>query len=198
VSLDAASKGQLHKTNPFITKPPKHIPLHYLLKPTTTFSHHFRSIAPPGPAARGDRSIVFLGYLHTGMQAIHAQARSIWSYAYMEGFLPPKDTAPLASLLDDKTEVEREFAWIDRWFRTRYLGIWDGIFLATFETREVVDRILLDLGIRSDRKGMLVKRRRFYGWRCFFAECFTSYGSSEYARILYEYLALMEKKTHID
>lgn len=197
-SLDAAAKEQLHKIHSFITKPPEHIPLHYLPKPTTTFSHHFRSIAPPGAAARGDRNIVFLGYLHTGMQAIHAQACSIWSYAYLEGFLPPKDQAPLATLLDDRIKMERDTAWIDMWFRTRYLGIWDGIFLATFETREVVDRILLDLGIRPDRKGMFVKKGWFYGWRCFFAEWFTSYGSSEYAGILDEYLDLIEKKAHID
>lgn len=162
-------------------------------------SHHFRSIVPPARAARGTRDVVFLGYLHTGMQAIHAQACSIWSYAYMENCLPPRGKAPLAALLEDKAEMKRQTAWIDTWFQARYLGVWDNVPIATLETREVVDRILLDLGIRPDRMAMLVDKKKwwglFYNWRCFFAEWFGNYGSIEYMGILDEYLEMVRRKT---
>lgn len=193
-SLEATAKEQVQKLHPFITKPPAHFPLHYISKRNTTLTHHFRNIVPPSLAAAGNRNIVFLGYLHTSMQAIHAQACSIWSYAYMEDFLPPKDKAPLAMLLKNQTDMEKNTAWMTMWFLTRYLGLFDGIFLATFESRELVDRILLDLGIRPDRKGMLVKNGWFYGSRHFFAEWLSSYGSSEYAGILDEYLDLMKSE----
>jgi len=190
-TLEADAKKGVERFHPLITKPRSYIPMEQFPKLTNTLHASFQTHGTGSPAARGERDIVFLGYLHTGAQSIHASACALWSYAYLEDHLLSPNRAPLSKLLNDQAAMEKETVWINAWIRARYLGFNDGLFITTFETREVIDQVLKDLGIRGVRKGMLVKKELCYGWRCFFAEWFRDYGSAEYAGIVDEYLEIV-------
>lgn len=70
--------------------------------------------------------------------------------------------------------------------------------MSAFETREVLDRLLLDLGFRSDRKAMMVPEGVWLrGRKKLFAEWFSSYGTEEYRGVLGEYLEIMGRSRKI-
>jgi hypothetical protein len=126
---------------------------------------------------------------------IHSYLAALWSYAYLEDKLPPGSKAPIAGLLRDRDAMEKDIAWTDTYFRLKSLDLIQDVALSAFETREVLDRLLLDLGIRCDRKAMMVPEGVWFReWRMFFAECFSSYGTEEYRGVLGEYLEITGRK----
>jgi dimethylaniline monooxygenase (N-oxide forming) len=192
--LDAAAKTKLFQHYPILEHPPEKFNLH--LKPARTLSHlhHFRFLVPPGPAARGDRNIIFMGNIHVGSMPILAQVSAVWAYAYLENNLPSPSHAPLADLLDDQPAMERNTAWMTMFFRMRYLDLFEGYAICTMESRNVIDQLLLDLGVRPDRHGRFVQGGVLVGLRRWWTEWFTSYKSEEYGGVLQEYLDVVARK----
>jgi hypothetical protein len=109
--------------------------------------------------------------------------------------LPLASKAPIAGLLKDRDAMEKDIAWTDTYFRLKSLNLIQDVALSAFETREVLDRLLLDLGIRCDRKAMMVPEGVWFReWKMFFVEWFSNYGTEEYRGVLEEYLEIMGKK----
>jgi hypothetical protein len=80
--------------------------------------------------------------------------------------------------------MEEDIAWTDTYFRIKSLNLTEDVGLSAFETREVLDRLLLDLGFRSDRKAMMVPEGVWLrGRKKLFAEWFSSYGTEEYTGV---------------
>jgi hypothetical protein len=188
-ALEAAAKAKIYSKLPLLEHPPDNLNLHLKPERKTSYSHHFRTFVPPNAAARGDRNIVFLSSIHVSSLGVHSYLAALWSYAYLEDKLPPASKAPIAGLLKDRDAMEKDIAWTDTYFRLKSLNLIQDVALSAFETREVLDRLLLDLGIRCDRKAMMVPEGVWFrGWRMFFAEWFSSYGTEEYKGVLEEYL----------
>jgi hypothetical protein len=194
-ALDSAAADRVHILFPILKTPPKKFNLAQRPMREFSYMHHLRFLVPPGMAARNDRSIVFMSNIHVGATPLHAALCSLWSYAYMEDLLPAEKDAPLAQLLKDQKRMEEETAWETMFFRLRYLDLFEGTALAAFETREVCDRLMTDLGIRWDRHAMLVGDHEWFaGWKKWWREYFGNYGTAEYATIVDEYLQLLQKK----
>lgn len=194
-SLESAAVDKVHSLYPYSREPPKHLNL--VTRPASELSHihHFRCLVPPGPAAENDRNIVFLGNVHTGASHVHAVACSLWSFAYLEGVFPKGKDARLSQILTDKDYMEKQIAWEQSYFRVRYLNIFEGVTVGAFETREMIDKLLEDLGIRSDRHAMLVDKNSWFGgWRAWFSEYFGNYASNEYAGVVDEFKAMIDQQ----
>jgi hypothetical protein len=52
--------------------------------------------------------------------------------------------------------MEPDTAWYDTCSRLRYLDYFQGFPAASFEARDVIDRLLLDLGLVPNRQGIRV------------------------------------------
>jgi hypothetical protein len=101
----------------------------------------------------------------------------------------------MAGLLRDRDSMEKDIEWTDTYFCIKSLSLLEDVALSAFETREVLDRLLLDLGSRYDRKAMMVPEGVWFReWKKFFAEWFSSYGTEEYRGVLDEYLEIMGRK----
>jgi hypothetical protein len=134
-----------------------------------------------------------LGTIVIGQVSTHAEVSALWAFAYLEDRMPSKTSAPLASLLEDTEGMDREIALTRAYNKLRYLDILE-IPLAAFELREVIDRFLLDLGLRPDRHGRKVNESWWTaGWRAWCKEWFTSYVCSDYKGMIDEYLEVLQK-----
>jgi len=194
-TLEDADKAEVYSKLPLLEYPPDNLNLQ--LKPArrTLYAHHFRTLVSPNAAARGDRNIVFLSSIYVASLGIHSYLAGLWSYAYLEDKLPPASKAPIGGLLRDTDAMEKDIVWTDTYFRIKSLNLLEDVALSAFETREVLDRLLLDLGIRCDRKAMMVPEGVWFReWKKFFAEWFSSYGTEEYRSILGEYLEIVGRK----
>ncbi|EAT86504.1 hypothetical protein SNOG_06673 [Parastagonospora nodorum SN15] len=74
-------------------------------------NRHFRRLVVPELAARGDRSILFPGHIHSAFTPFTAELQALWRVSWMLGLrdLPPKE------------EMEFEAATFNAWTRKRYL-----------------------------------------------------------------------------
>ena len=193
--LEQDAARRMHNLYPVFEKPPANLNLD--IKPARNFSsmHHFRSMVPPKSAANNDRNIVFLSNVHGGATPIHAAVSGLWLYAYLENQLPADKDAPLAAMLKDQNKMEKDAAWAQQYYKIRYLDFFENVQLGAFEGRDQIDQLLMDLGLRPDRHGMLVGKNEWLGsWKAWFREYMGNYGSVEYAGIVDEYRELLARK----
>ena len=167
-ALDTAAENNIDQLYPMLKNPPK------LHMPTDTASPFrlFRSLIPSKLAARSDNSILFLGNYANGRVQLSAEIYSLWGIAYLEGLLPDSTKATLA----DATALEKDIAHIEAYRRKRYLNAFP-FRLSIFESSEYDDRLMLDLGLRADRKRMRMPSgwRDWFGWKSWKAEWTESY-----------------------
>lgn len=128
----------------------------------------YRFIAPPGLTAKGDRSIVFQGFVANLINQVRNDLTGLWAYAY----------------LNDKLEIdEHDVCWQaalwNRFCKCRYSYGYGGRF-PDFVHEQVpfFDQLLKDLGLRHRRKSTWLK------------ELIEPYGQADYRGITEEWLRL--------
>jgi hypothetical protein len=99
----------------------------------------------------------------------------------------------MKELLDDRKAMERDVAATNAYFKLRYVDFLE-IPLAIFEMREVIDRLLVDLGLRADRHGMKAENGGWWGWRAWVKEWFTPYVPADYRGIVGEFVERLGKE----
>jgi dimethylaniline monooxygenase (N-oxide forming) len=142
--LDAAADKYVLDSYPLLQNPPKvgmprsSPPIPYRC---------FRTIAPNNLAAKHDRSLIYLGMLGNSQVPTHAEVSSLWGVAYLEGLLPD---GSCDGLLGDKEAMDKDVANMTAFMARRYPE--KSHPLAPVETQSYIDRTMLDLGLRIDRK----------------------------------------------
>lgn len=159
--LDAAADELVLKSFPMLRSPPPSSPAS--APPRMTQSRLYRLTAP----VNGDRSIAFVGTMHTAGTGVVSEAQALWAVAYLEGRLS----------LPQPKEMHNEVAAANAWFRRRYLGLGRMCPNITFEYTAFVDALLGDLGLSSRRKPSMLM------------EWFSPYGAKDYRGLVDEWCA---------
>lgn len=115
---------------------------------THTAFRLYRYMVPPALAARGDRSLAFIGYLSSIQTCIFNEVAALWAVAWLEDLVDLGVPA-------DRAQLDYEVARVNAWSERRYLGRGHGRPVAGGEIQLVVDLLMMDLGLRVKRKGGL-------------------------------------------
>lgn len=119
-------------------------------------------MVPPEYAARNERSIIFLGHIHTMNTPMIAEIASLWAVAYLQGKLE----------IPNLPAMEAEVARWNAWTRRRYLGqgektpyaMYDSVHVSGYgialctsradmtDATQYTDLLLNDLGLSPFRK----------------------------------------------
>ncbi|KAF1841193.1 cofactor FMO1 enzyme is FAD [Cucurbitaria berberidis CBS 394.84] len=128
-------------------------------------NRHFRRLVVPELAARGDRSILFPGHIHSAFTPLAAELQALWGVSWMLGWrdLPPRE------------EMEFEAATFNAWTRKRYLEQGKKHSYFIYDYIPYIDTLMKDLGLNPFRKSNV------------FEEWFVRYKPSDYSTILDEY-----------
>ncbi|KAJ9664379.1 hypothetical protein H2198_000308 [Neophaeococcomyces mojaviensis] len=132
----------------------------------------YRRLVSPYLAAEDDRSIVFLGQIHSVYTPLVAEMQSLWSCAYLLGDLsiPP--------LEDMKQEIS---VW-NSWTAKRYLAQGRRHAYSIYDYLSYVDSLARDIGVRTNRKSNPI------------SEMFSTYKPRDYKGIIDEYKTVKGKK----
>ncbi|ENH62186.1 4-hydroxyacetophenone monooxygenase [Fusarium oxysporum f. sp. cubense race 1] len=138
-------------------------------------NRHYRRLVVPELAARGDRSILFPGHIHSAFTPLAAELQALWGVTWMLGWrdLPSRD------------EMEAEAANFNAWTRKRYLEQGKKHSYFIYDYIPYIDTLMKDLGLNPFRKSNV------------FEEWFVRYKPSDYKTILDEYMSLRRHKHEI-
>ena len=145
-------------------------------------------MVPPNLAAKGDNSVVFIGNWANGSVQLSGEIHSIWAVAYLEGLLPASTNA----VLRNQEAMEEDIALNEAFRKKRYLEAYP-FRISLFESPEVDNHIVEDLGLRSDRKRMKIGNS-WFGWKAWKEEWFAPYSEKDYAGIVEEFLASVDAR----
>jgi dimethylaniline monooxygenase (N-oxide forming) len=179
--LEASADKQVLDIYPMLANPPSGI----RISPELETPHRMlRGIIPPKLAAKGDRSIIFLGQLITVQHCTIGEVGSLWGIAYLEGMLP----------LGNQEAMDREIALMNRFMKRRYPGRRNVPFVVG-EVRDWMDMMLKDLGVRTDRNRLAYERSPdegwgWFGWKAWWKEWFLPYEPAVYQGIVQEFLEM--------
>ncbi|KAF5564995.1 hypothetical protein FNAPI_1880 [Fusarium napiforme] len=139
-------------------------------------NRHYRRLVVPELAARGDRSILFPGHIHSAFTPLAAELQALWGVSWMLGWrdLPPRE------------EMEVEAANFNAWTRKRYLEQGKKHSYFIYDYIPYIDTLMKDLGLNPFRKNNV------------FEEWFVRYKPSDYKTILDEYLSLRRHQHEIE
>jgi len=140
----------------------------------------YRGVAPPGLAARGDRSLVFLGMFSNVANTIRLEVQCLWALAYMTDRLPGlRADDPVAA-----KGVLAETALFQRYTRHRS-PFGHGPFFPdlVFDQLPYWDLLLNDLGLPTRRKANA------------FRELFEAYSQEDYKGLVQEWTRLTWERT---
>ncbi|RBR21454.1 hypothetical protein FVER53590_01737 [Fusarium verticillioides] len=139
-------------------------------------NRHYRRLVVPELAARGDRSILFPGHIHSAFTPLAAELQALWGVSWMLGWrdLPPRE------------EMEVEAANFNAWTRKRYLEQGKKHSYFIYDYIPYIDTLMKDLGLNPFRKSSV------------FEEWFVRYKPSDYKTILDEYLSLRRHQHGIE
>ncbi|GJC87458.1 FAD-dependent monooxygenase DEP4 [Colletotrichum liriopes] len=132
----------------------------------------YRGIAPPGLAARDDRSLVFLGAFSNLANIMRLEVQCLWMLAYFEKRIPTFDVDRRAG------RVFEETALFQRWAQHRApYGHGRCYPDLVFDQLPYWDMLLRDVGVETQRKAGV--------W----AELFESYTPVDYRGMVQEWIA---------
>ncbi|KAL5620921.1 hypothetical protein FOBRF1_004167 [Fusarium oxysporum] len=139
-------------------------------------NRHYRRLVVPELAARGDRSILFPGHIHSAFTPLAAELQALWGVTWMLGWrdLPPRE------------EMEAEAANFNAWTRKRYLDQGKKHSYFIYDYIPYIDTLMKDLGLNPFRKSNV------------FEEWFVRYKPSDYKTILDEYMSLRRHQHEIE
>jgi dimethylaniline monooxygenase (N-oxide forming) len=189
-TMDRNSTLQINALFPILARPPPEV-IEYDEKhshrATTTPFRLFRDIVPPKLVARGDRSLIVLGIVANTRVPILAEVSSLWGIAYLENLPFSPATSRLLSDLDG---MEESISLLESWsllrFRDKSAVHLDG---AEF-IQDIIDVLMKDLGLRTDRKRLEAERKGiwgWFGWGAWVREWFSPYRGSDYRGLVEEY-----------
>ncbi|WYZ43127.1 hypothetical protein EsH8_VI_000826 [Colletotrichum jinshuiense] len=132
----------------------------------------YRGIAPPGLAAKDDRSLVFLGVFSNLANIMRLEVQCLWALAYFEGKIPNFDRDRRAG------RVFEETALFQRWAQHR-APYGHGRFYPdlVFDQLPYWDMLLGDVGAETQRK------------QSKWAELFESYTPTDYRGMVQDWIA---------
>ncbi|KAI1126932.1 hypothetical protein F5Y10DRAFT_266643 [Nemania abortiva] len=141
-------------------------------KPSHGPSRHYRRLIVPEMAARGDRSIMFPGQIHSVFTPLTGEVQALWGAAFMLGYI---DLPPQA-------DMELEAATFNAWTRKRYLEQGKKHAYFIYDYLSYIDTLLRDLGLKPNRKS---------SW---FAEYFSPYQPGDYKGLIEDYCDGLRKQ----
>ncbi|KAF9871342.1 dimethylaniline monooxygenase [Colletotrichum karsti] len=107
----------------------------------------YRSMAPPGLAAKDDRSLIFLGVFSNLANIMRLEAQCLWSLAYFEGKIPSLDRNIRAGTVYEET------ALLQRWAQHRApYGHGRQYTDIVFDQLAYWDMLLGEVGVQTQRK----------------------------------------------
>ncbi|GAB7353461.1 hypothetical protein MBLNU459_g3921t1 [Dothideomycetes sp. NU459] len=132
----------------------------------------YRFLAPPGLTTRGDRSVVFVGYVANLLNQVRNEVAGLWAYAYLNDKLEKNDE-----------DVYWQTSLQTRFCRRRYpFGYGNRFPDFVFEQVPYLDLLLQDLGLPHRRKS---------NW---FKDLFEPYAQDEYRGLAAEWLRMQKEK----
>nr|D2E9W9.1 RecName: Full=FAD-dependent monooxygenase DEP4; AltName: Full=Depudecin biosynthesis cluster protein 1 [Alternaria brassicicola]ACZ57547.1 predicted monooxygenase [Alternaria brassicicola] len=164
--LDAKAEQTVDELLPYLrTAPLQDMDPDASSRPEQGPNRHFRRLVVPELAARGDRSILFPGHIHSAFTPLAAELQALWGVSWMLGWreLPPQE------------EMELEAATFNAWTRKRYLEQGKKHSYFIYDYIPYIDTLMRDLGLNPYRKSSV------------FEEWFVRYKPSDYGTILDEY-----------
>nr|POE93171.1 hypothetical protein CFP56_19183 [Quercus suber] len=132
----------------------------------------YNRVVPLSVAARGDRSLVILGQIHTTQTPTISELQSLWAVAFMLGEVE----------LPSEEEMVKEIAEWNAWTRRRYGAVGERYPYALFDWITYLDRLLGDLGVQSQRNGNAIM------------DFVKPYGPHSYNGVVDEYMVLRAKR----
>ncbi|KAL6229643.1 hypothetical protein BDW75DRAFT_249454 [Aspergillus navahoensis] len=131
-------------------------------------NRHYRRLIVPELAAKGDRSIVFLGHIHSAFTPLAAELQALWGFAFLNGWME----------VPGQEEMELEAATFNAWTRKRYIEQGKKHSYFIYDYISYLDTLMRDLGLNPRRK------------KTFFEEWFTPYRPRDYRGLIEEYLTI--------
>ncbi|KAJ2992429.1 hypothetical protein NUW58_g2172 [Xylaria curta] len=167
--LDEKAEKEVKELLPYLENPPKPVfdPKAGRRAPQGP-NRHYRRLVVPGLAAKGDRSILFPGHIHSAFTPLAAELQSLWGATWMLGMRE----------LPSEGEMEIEAAKFNAWTRMRYLEQGSRHSYFIYDYLPYIDTLMKDLGLKPNRKKNL------------FEEWFVGYKPSDYNGLLQEYRSL--------
>ncbi|RDW80311.1 hypothetical protein BP6252_04949 [Coleophoma cylindrospora] len=132
----------------------------------------YRRMISPIMAAKGDRSVLFPGQIHSVFTPLVAELQALWGVAFMLGKLP----------LPDQEDMVKEVAISCAWTRRRYLEQGRKHAYYMYDYLSYIDTLARDLGLNTNRKSNMI------------TEMFTPYRPSDWRGLISEYLAVEKKR----
>ncbi|KAK3386831.1 cofactor FMO1 FAD enzyme [Podospora didyma] len=173
--LDAKSDQLISQQFPQLLSPPsKAEPLNTnaSVPETVTPWRLYRGIAPPGPTASGDRSLVFLGMFSNIANTIRLEMQCLWALAYLNNKIPNLENK------DEDKDIYAETSLAQRWCQLRApYGHGHAYPDLVFDQMPYWDLLLHDLGLATRRKPSA------------FRELFEAYTQADYCGVVDEWLA---------
>jgi dimethylaniline monooxygenase (N-oxide forming) len=185
--LDAEADNKVLEMYPIFADPPKGYPNRE--ERATPWRLLLGSFAPE---FANQRNIIFLGQVSNGQTASMAEINSLWGIAYLERLLPNNN------LLENQEAIDRRIALTNAFMRRRYPGRKNQP-VAVFESRDWMDYMLKQLGVRTDRNRLAWKRNHgdefgWWGWKSWVREWFEPYEPEVYQGIVQEFLDTVRHK----
>ena len=147
----------------------------------------YRSLIPPGLAAKGDRSLAFAGFSASVSGHIRNEIAGLWIYAWMNDKLT---LDPCHEHQAGKLDIFWDTALFMRWCFRRYPFSFGRRFPDwVFDAVPFNDVMLKDLGLNGVRKG----RKGDSWWKNFYREATEPYTMADYRGITAEWLAKGKK-----
>ncbi|KAK8136725.1 hypothetical protein PG984_004665 [Apiospora sp. TS-2023a] len=172
-AIDARADAVVDQKLPFLkSQSPEPPACGWTSKPSHGPNRHYRRLIVPEMAARGDRSILFPGQIHSVFTSLTGEVQALWGAAYMLGYLD----------VPGQDEMELEAATFNAWTRKRYLEQGKKHAYFIYDYLSYIDTLIRDLGLKVGRKGTM------------FAEQFEPYKPQDYKGLIREYLDTREKK----
>ena len=148
-----------------------------MLAPISEPFRLYRFLAPPGLAARKDRSLVLVSFGATFLNLTRLEIAALWCYAYLNGQLDSLDETT-GSNVKRNVDFEYQAALTSRFCALRYPFAFGHVRPDFgFEQVQYFDNLLQDLGLSWRRKT---------GW---ISEIFGFYGPADYRDLVEVWLS---------
>ncbi|KAM7220167.1 hypothetical protein V8F06_004495 [Rhypophila decipiens] len=172
-ALDEKGEKMVDKMLPYLSKPHSLPSSSNRTTPRGGPTRHYRRLVVPELAARGDRSILFPGHVHSPFTPLVAEIQALWGVSWMLGL---RD-------LPEQEEMEMEVAAFNAWTRKRYLEQGKKHAYFIYDYIPYIDILMRDLGLNPRRKTNL------------FSEMCVRYRPSDYRGLLDEYRRTLAPKS---